>query len=105
MLSTLWSVKVHVLCSKDSLIPRVSPQKRGEEIFTGKAVDFRRVIIHMLNVGRSHFSNNCHAISVLYLVVVQAINDFAPRLQGISSCVEFYDTFSTCKLRAAKYGE
>ena len=74
-------------------------------IFARRAVDFRRVIIHVLNVGHSHFSNNCHAISVLYLVAVQAIYNFALRLQGICSCVHFRDTFSTCKLGAEKYGE
>ena len=49
-----------------SLVPRLSPQKRGggESLVTsaGKVVDFRRVIIHVINVGRSHFSNNCHVI-------------------------------------------
>ena len=36
----------------------------GESLVTsaGKVVDFRRVIIHVVNVGRSHFSNNCHVI-------------------------------------------
>ena len=30
--------------------------------FAGKAVVFRHVIIHVISVGRSHFSNNCHVI-------------------------------------------
>ena len=44
----------------------------GESLVTsaGKAVDFRRVIIHVINVGRSHFSDliSCLAISVVYRV-------------------------------------
>ena len=35
----------------------------------------------------------------------QAIYNFAPRVQGICSCVEFREALCTCKLRAAKYGE
>ena len=36
----------------------------GESLvtFARKAVNFRCVIIHVINVGRSHFSNNCHVI-------------------------------------------
>ena len=39
----------------------------GESLVTsaGKAVDFRCIIIHVINVGRSHFSNNCHVITVM----------------------------------------
>ena len=44
-------------------------------------------------------------MSVLYLVAVQVIYNFAPRLIGICSCVEFRDALCTCKLGAAKYGE
>ena len=55
-------------------------------------------------------SNNCdlircYAISVLYLVALQAIYNFVPRLCDICSCVEFREALCTCKLRDAKYGE
>ena len=39
---------------------------------------------------------------VLYLVAVQAIYNFTPRLRGIRSYVEFCDA---CKLGPAKYSE
>ena len=56
-----------------------------------------------------HFSAfhliSCHAISVQYLVAAQAIYNFAPRLRGIRSSVEFRDALCTCKLGAVKYGE
>ena len=36
----------------------------GESLVTSarKAVDFWHIIIHVINVGHSHFSNNCHVI-------------------------------------------
>ena len=43
-------------------------------------------------------------MSLLYLVAVQAIFNFAVRPQGICS-VEFHDTLCTYKLEAAKYGK
>ena len=49
-----------------SLVPRLSPHKRGggESLVTsaGEAVDFWHVIIYVMNVGCSHFSTNCHVI-------------------------------------------
>ena len=81
----------------------------GESLvtFVRKAVDFWLVIIHVISVGRSDFSNliNCHAISEQYLVAAQAIYNFAPCLSGICSSVEFCDVHCTCKLGAARYGE
>ena len=43
-------------------------------------------------------------MSVLYLVAVQAIYNFAPRLRGIHSCVQFRDALCKRELGAAKYG-
>ena len=48
---------------------------------------------------------SCHATSVLRLVAVLAIYNFAPHLRGIRSCVEFHDALCGCKLGAAKYGK
>ena len=31
--------------------------------FVRKAVDFRRIIVYVINVGHSHFSNDCHVIA------------------------------------------
>ena len=49
-----------------SLVPRLSPQKQGgeESLVTSaeKAVDFRRVIIHVIYNRHSHFSAICHVI-------------------------------------------
>ena len=56
-----------------SLVPRLSPQKQGEGeslvTFARKADDFQFVIIHVINIGCSQFSNilscdlvSCHAI-------------------------------------------
>ena len=62
--SDLWSHSQATL--ESSLVPRLSPQKRGgvESLVTSarKAVDFRHVIIHVIIVGHSYFSNNCHVI-------------------------------------------
>ena len=65
------------------------------------------------DVGHSHLISNkmscdlvsSHAISVPYLVAVQAIYNFALRPQGIRSSVEFRHTLFTSKLGAAKYDE
>ena len=34
--------------------------EEGQITFMRKAVNFQRVIIHVINVGRSHFSNERH---------------------------------------------
>ena len=51
---------------KHSLVPRLSPQKRegGESLVTSarKAVDGRGVIIHVIIIERSYFSNICHVM-------------------------------------------
>ena len=44
-------------------------------------------------------------LSCNVMVAAQAIHNFAPRLRGICSCIEFRDALCTCKLGAAKYGE
>ena len=88
-------------------------KRGGESLVTpaGKVFDFWRVIIHGINVGRFHFSNNCreviscHAISALYVVAAQAIYNFTLCPQGICSSVEFCDALCTCKLGAVKYDE
>ena len=49
----------HCTCS---LSPRLSPQNRGGEslvTFARKAVDFRRVIIHVINEGHAYFCGKC----------------------------------------------
>ena len=54
--------------------------------FERKGVDFQRVIILVINVGCSHFSNNCHVIYKLscnistILVAPHAIYNFASHL-------------------------
>ena len=49
-----------------SLVTRLSPRKTGggESLVTStvKAVDFGRVIIHVIYKGHSHFSTICHVI-------------------------------------------
>ena len=44
--------------------PRSSKTGGGESLatFSRKAVDFRRIIIHVINIGRSQFSDDCHVI-------------------------------------------
>ena len=84
---------------------------RGELVtFVRKAVNFRHVIIHVINIGHSHSSNNCHVISwasrkyryYTLCIAVQAICNFAARLRGIPSFFEFHDTHCTW---AVKYGD
>ena len=47
---------------KCSLVPRL---KLGEESLVtsaGEAFNFQHVIVHVINIGHSHFNNNCHVI-------------------------------------------
>ena len=49
-----------------SLILRLSSKAgREESLVTSvrKAVNFQRIIINVVNVGHSHFSNDCHVIA------------------------------------------
>ena len=49
-----------------NLILRLSPQKQGEKnLVTSvrKTVNFQCIIICVINVGHSHFSNDCHVIA------------------------------------------
>ena len=74
-----------------------------------KAVNFHRVIIHVINVR--HSSNNCHRIFNKLPCNIGTIPSSSASFlqflhtQGICSSVEFCDTLLTCKLGAAKYGE
>ena len=66
-----------------------------------KAVDFQRIIIHVIIIGHS----SRRAILVLYLAATLAIYNFALRPRGIGSSVEFRDALCTYKLGTAKNGE
>ena len=69
--------------SSPSLGPRLSPLKTGggesPVTFARKAVDFRRVISHVINEGHSYFCGKC------------AIENIAFRFQGIPSFTEVRD--------------
>ena len=57
----------------------LSSKTRGGEslvTFARKAVYFQRVI-HVINVGRSYFSNNCQLPNSIDMLAAQAIYNFA----------------------------
>ena len=74
----------HCTCS---LSPRLSPQNRGGEslvTFARKAVDFRRVIIHVINEGHAYFCGKCREFNTNQSGVLLKISLFISKASPAS---------------------